>query len=1322
MSDLAAPGGAGAAGGRFQADARGVQIGRENVQINYFVSHGRLTSTDGVDRPPLVDSSGVVESPFRGLGAFGERDAPFFHGREAVTDEVLGRLSDAAQWSGLLVVSGVSGAGKSSLLRAGVLPRIRGQGLASVPGAARWTGLVFTPTRDPIDQLALQTAGLLGTDAVRVRANLAADPASFALTARQLALRAAAPDADGRVLLIVDQFEQVFTQCTDDGLRRKFVTALGSAAGTGAALVVIVVRADFDARCADFPQLTAGVKDRYLVTAMDELQLRTAIERPVATLAASCGQPLSIQPSLVDYLVREMLESPAGAGLPTSGAGALPLLSHALDQAWRHRMGPMLTLADYERGGRIQGAIEASAQRAFKSLTPAQRSVARRVFLRLTTASDDGAPVRDRVPHEELLGAAGADRRDDVAGVLTAFTAERLVTQASASVEISHDALLTAWPLLRDQWLAESRADLAVRSRLRNAARAWARHGRKPGYLYRDEVLDETDGAVRRMKAAPGRQPELSREEAEFLRASARARRNAVRGRTLVRGGFVTLTVGLMAAVAIALTSLASANRDLKTADLQQMSAESAALHDTDPAVSALAAADAWRSAPSAETRDLGIEAATNPLIGEFDAAPGPMAVSPDGAILAVGDSSESPVAGAPAGTNVTLWSMTERKVLGYITFPGTTGVYSVAFSPISAGHAASTLAIGTTRGVALYLVSGSSFRQLQTLPAGLLAGVPSQTALDPVAFRSDGMLAAGSTAYGGDIRLFADVNGRYSSSPRYVVRNTQNLESLSFGPGGSLAVGTESNGRTAGRVSVYAAADGYSSAPVTTTNGRDNGQSVATFNAAGLLAVDYSAATVVDRYSGDALSSVALSPSVPSSGPDAAMPPAAISNRNLLAVAEGDGLHVYVAGQPPAADGFIEIRVLPNPAKQPAEELGFTPDGNALIENIGGEVYIYDTRVLAGTLHSITPAVNGPGVQVMAFDPADTAILAVATPSAVDLIDVRDGGDGSVRVLPGTVGATWAAFAPSGKLAVVVDGTVRIFPDPLTAPRRSSLARGPADASRVTFSPDGAMAVIGDLQPTLTVYPPGSTSAGTVVPLAASGVSSADLSVENAVFGPGGQLAAILITGPTQSPVGVEVFAPGTYAEEGFIADTSIAQQLDDAAIAFAPDGTLAIGDTAGIELYAAGSYRKPRIIAGVLPGDDSGYGWVAFSRGGILLSENSLTGLSLWDYKTGQNLATFNVAAADSFGESSDESSSIGQQLAISPDGRYFASESDIGYSALGSGEAEVTIIWSAPYLDGDVADGVRSLCGELGGAPDPSQWRQYFLSGLAYPGVCA
>ena len=289
----------------------------------------------------------VTGSPYRGLAVFGEQDAGWFFGREAAAAAVLDRMSRLLAGAGLLVVSGASGAGKSSLLRAGVLPRIRADGLAAAPGAASWPCVVFTPTRAPLDELALRVAPLAGADAAAVRRGLEADPAGFALTARQAALArppGPAGDPDGRpararsaatqrrLLLVVDQFEELFTQCAEEGQRRAFITALHAAATAGhgpdqapAALVVLGVRADFEARCADYPQLAGPVQDRYLVTAMTERQLRMAITEP----AKKAGS--KVDDDLADLLLAEVRTGQPG----TFGAGVLPLLSHALDQAWR---------------------------------------------------------------------------------------------------------------------------------------------------------------------------------------------------------------------------------------------------------------------------------------------------------------------------------------------------------------------------------------------------------------------------------------------------------------------------------------------------------------------------------------------------------------------------------------------------------------------------------------------------------------------------------------------------------------------------------------------------------------------------------------------------------------------------------------------------------------------------------------------------------------------------------------------------------------------------------------------------------------------------
>ena len=359
----------------------------------------------------------VTASPYRGLAAFEEQHAAFFFGRDTAATEVLDRMSQRLGGAGLLVVSGVSGAGKSSLLRAGVLPRIRQSGLEAAPEAASWPCLVFTPTRNPLDELALQVAPLAGADAAAVRRGLEADPTRFALTARQAATsqqpHGLAGDSDGsaaeqdqpprqrRLILIVDQFEEVFTQCADEGQRRAFITALIAAAAghspdnTPAGLVVLAVRADFEARCAGYLQLADAIQDRYLVTSMTERQLRVAIAEP----AKKAGS--KVDDNLVGVLLAEVRNGQPG----TFAAGVLPLLSHALDQSWRCRTGQTISLAEYERTGGIEGRRR--RQRATRLRAPHPRPASRRPAGLLAADRNQQRRSRYRRPRYQN----GTDRR-----------------------------------------------------------------------------------------------------------------------------------------------------------------------------------------------------------------------------------------------------------------------------------------------------------------------------------------------------------------------------------------------------------------------------------------------------------------------------------------------------------------------------------------------------------------------------------------------------------------------------------------------------------------------------------------------------------------------------------------------------------------------------------------------------------------------------------------------------------------------------------------------------------------------------------------------
>ena len=763
-------------GGPYRVDAAGalgVQVGEGNTQIIY--AYGRQTWADGVVPPPLATVSGVVDSPYRGLNTFEERDAPFFFGREAAATQVLARMSRQIDGAGLLVVSGVSGAGKSSLLRAGVLPRLRLIGLVSIAHARSWPCLLFTPARAPLDELAVRVARLAGAGAAEVRRGLDADPAGFALTARQAALAqsgstAAGPDSPAaehrwKLLLMVDQFEQLFTQCSDEEQRRAFITALHAAATVRhgpdhepAALVVLGVRADFEARCADYPQLAGAIQDRYLVTAMTERQLRLAITEPAKKTGSG------VEDNLAEELLREVRTRHPRA----SSAGVLPLLSHALDQAWRTRTGDSLTLADYERTGGIEGAVADSAQRAYERLTPAQQVAARQVFTRLTACSD-GVDTAARAIRAELTEGKSAAEARDVAAVLEAFAAERLLILAAGTVEISHEILLTAWPLLRDVWLAETHGDRIVRTRLDDVAAEWIRNSRDPTYLYTGTLLAAATETAARISADPARYPPLSHVEQDFLRASSHAHRRRARRRESIIAFLMALVIGLALLAVAAFHSSQEAKKQRDLAASGQLINKSEVIGDTDPSVSKLLSIAAWRIHPSGQERYAMLAAASRPgiasLTGHTDRVHA-VAFSPDGHTL---------LSGSYDGT-ARLWDMATHRQIG-APLNGHGEVYSVAFSP--RGNVVATGAEDTK--VRLWDVA--THRQI----GAPLNGHDGE--INAVAFSPDGKILATGGADDGVVRLWDVASHRQIGAS--LLGHSGVVNSVAFSPDGkTLASG----------------------------------------------------------------------------------------------------------------------------------------------------------------------------------------------------------------------------------------------------------------------------------------------------------------------------------------------------------------------------------------------------------------------------------------------------------------------------------------------------------------------------------------------------
>ncbi|MGH3847115.1 MAG: protein kinase domain-containing protein, partial [Pseudonocardiaceae bacterium] len=392
--------------------------------------------------------------PYPGLTAFGPAEAGWFFGRDLVTAEVVARLDERLAGGGLLAVVAASGAGKSSLLAAGVIPALaRG----AVSGSRVWPVVATTPGGSPLGTLLERVAEETGADPAVV----AGDPDRFAaFLGEAVAIYTGKPQETqscARIVLIIDQFEEIFTDCHEEAERRAFIAALGVAAQRAVALVVLGVRADFYGQCLAYPVLLTALQSPVAVGPMSAEQLREVITRPAEV------EGWDVEPGLAELLLRDLgVDQDTGAA--SYDPGALPLLAHALRATWQQRDGVMLTVAGYQRTGGIRQALASTAERAHSRLSPVEQQIARQVLLRLVNISDqDGSgDTRRRLPRARLVEALplreSADAVDTVLQILgqarlLSFDTDRDV----GSVEITHEALLNAWPRLR-QWIDTDRA------------------------------------------------------------------------------------------------------------------------------------------------------------------------------------------------------------------------------------------------------------------------------------------------------------------------------------------------------------------------------------------------------------------------------------------------------------------------------------------------------------------------------------------------------------------------------------------------------------------------------------------------------------------------------------------------------------------------------------------------------------------------------------------------------------------------------------------------------------------------------------------------
>jgi WD40 repeat protein len=1168
----------------------------EDLTATVRWSRAERTGDGNADRTPSWEG----RCPYRGLAPYREADAEVFYGRERVTTALASKLAQQLTRGGLVVVTGASGIGKSSLLRAGLMPALaRG---VQVTGSQYWPRIVLTPTKDPLTELAARLAQVGGRGVAEIREELSGHPDQAHLTIRQTLIAhqgrrdygpIPAQDDTARLVVVVDQFEQLLTLSGTGGAheqRESFVRALRIAgtrpcgpAEVPAAVVVIAVRGDLWYRCvSSYPQLADAFEDgRFTVGPMNESDLRRAVTGPAD------AAELRIEPGLIDAIMSDLRA--AGS---ENAVGVLPLLSQAMLLTWEKRDGDRLTSHGYGQAGGVGRAVQTSAEDTYNTLPAEQQPLARDLLRAMTVTSRTGRPARRPVIRADLYTAFPSADKNTVNAVLEAFAAKRLLVLDGDTVQISHDALLTAWPRLSG-WMEDERASWILYGQLADDAAAWQERDRDASFLCRGTQLAAFQQAVRQWSADTDRYPVLSSTQDDFLRASERAAARGARLRKSAIAILAVLTVVVTIAFAVAAQQGANARRQTDQAIYNQTIAEALQLVGVNTSLAAQLELTAYhiQAAQGATSRLLNFENSPlpTPLTG-LPAAVESVASSPDGRVLASGSSD---------GT-VQLWDMSNParpQPLG-APFAAATGVVdSVAFSPRG-----SILATGSGDGaVRLWDVSDPA----DPVPLGQpLAGSASYVL--SVSFSWNGrMLASGGSD--GTIHLWdvtSPAHARPLGSP--VNASTGPVNSVAFSRDGRVLA----SGGGDGTVRLWDVAH--------STDIRLLGQPL-TGSGAAVTSVAFS----FDEYtlaSGGGDGAVRLWDVANPRNPRLLGPPVTASTGTVDSVAFSQDGRMLASG---GRDGAVRLWDVANPAAP--QPLGPSLTGPA--DSVSSVAFIPDGSTLAvgSTDHSIwlwnlprTILVgHTAAADSVAFSPNGHTLASGSSDQTARLWDVTNLANPEPLGVPltgptGTVDSV--AFSPTSRTLATgsFDGTIRLWN---TADPVHPHLLGPplidtgGNVLTLAFSPNGRTLAVGSSDDSVRLWDVTDPAS----PQAFSQTLASHDTIAAVAFSPDGHLLA---SGSYDRTVRLwDVTNPAHPWQLGTLLTSSAERTLS---VAFSPDGhLLASGSYDGtVRLWDVTHPAHPRLLGSPLTGPVGPVNSVAFSKDSRTLAIGSSDGtIWLWN-----------------------------------------------------------------------------------------------------------